>query len=81
MSASGTWDRSYRREITNDIVKIFQDVESFMGIQMRRENERRHYTNFYKVKIMIIRLAFKSSGRVVNLFIFYFLTMFIHPSF
>ena len=37
-------NRRYRREVINEIVKIFQNVESFIKIQMRSRNGRRHYT-------------------------------------
>ena len=59
-------DRKHRRETINEIVGIFQNVESFMEIFERRGH--RHYTRFCKVKI--IRSTMRSNGGAVSLFIF-----------
>ena len=48
-------NRRCRRELINEIVRIFQAVESFIKIRMRSGNEKRYYTSLYKVKIMIVR--------------------------
>ena len=39
------------------IVRIFQEAESFMEVQVRIRNKRRYYASFCKGKIMIIRPA------------------------
>ena len=51
----------YRREVINEIVRIFQDAESFMKIQMRSGSGRKHYANLCKAKIMVIRQIEKQS--------------------
>ena len=44
------------------IVRISQKAESFMEIQIRSGDGRRHYTDFGKVKKVIIRPALRSNG-------------------
>ena len=39
---SGVRDRRERRKGINKILRVFQDVESFMEIYMRRGNRRRY---------------------------------------
>ena len=65
----GVRDRRHRIEVNNEIARIFQDVESFIEIQVRRGNGRRHYISFYKGNILFIKPAMKEA---VNLFIFTF---------
>ena len=65
-------DRRYRREVIDEIVRIFQDAESVMKIQVRRESGRRHFSSFCEIKIMTISPAMINNGRIVNLFILYF---------
>ena len=48
-------DRKHRREVLNEFVRIFQGVECLIEIKVRIGNERRYYTSFGNVKIMIIR--------------------------
>ena len=50
----------------NEIVGIFQDIETFMEIQVKRGHARRYYTSFCKVKIMIIRTAVRSIARTFD---------------
>ena len=38
------------REVINETVRILHDVESFMEIQMRSGNGRKHYKAFVKSK-------------------------------
>ena len=51
----GIRNRRFRREVINEIVRIFQTVESLIKIQMRSGNERKHFTSHCKIKIMIVR--------------------------
>ena len=51
-----------RREVINNIARIFQCAENFMKIQMRGGNGRKHYTSLCKVKIMIVRPTKRSNG-------------------
>ena len=43
-------DGRYRKEAINEIVRIFQNVESFIKIQMRSGIGRRHSQTFVKSK-------------------------------
>ena len=51
----------YGREVINEMIRIFQDVERFMKIQFRSENTRMHYMNLCKIKIMIVRQTIGSN--------------------
>ena len=42
----GVRDGMNGREVINDIVRIFQDVEKCLKTQMRSGNGRKHYTSF-----------------------------------
>ena len=42
---SGVRDRRCTREVINEIVAIFQNVEGFIKVQIRNGNWRRHYTS------------------------------------
>ena len=50
---SGIRSMRYRKEIINEIVRIFEDTKSFIELEMSSENERRHYNSFCKLKIFI----------------------------
>ena len=56
---AGIRDRRQRGGFINETVRIFQVVESFMKIQIRSGNGRRHYTSLCKIKIMIVRPTMK----------------------
>ena len=36
----------HRKKVVNNVIKIFQNVEDFIEIQMRGGNERRHCISF-----------------------------------
>ena len=50
--------------VVNENIRVFQGVENFMEIEMKR---KRHYTNFYEVKIMNLRPVMRRNGRSINL--------------
>ena len=52
--------------VITEIVKIFQGIESFKEIQIRRGTGRKYYISFCKDKTMIINLAVRSNGRNIN---------------
>ena len=73
--------RRRRKEIIDEIVRIFQNVESFIKIQIIIENGRWHYTRIFKINMIIVRPTMRYNGWSINLFIFNFMTIFIQPSF
>ena len=56
----------------NKIHRIFHVMVRFMEIQVKRRNELRHYINFCKIKIRLIKVATKNIERARSLFISYF---------
>ena len=60
---SGIKDRKYQREIINEIVRLFQDIESFMKIQTRRTVGRRHHIKAIVVSSKIEIMIVTSSGK------------------
>ena len=57
---SGVRDKRSRREIKK-IDRIFLNLEIFMEIQVRRENEKINYISFRKVKMVSTRQVMRRS--------------------
>ena len=57
--------RKQRREVINEIVRIFQDVKTFMEIEIRRQYRKTCCTSFFKEHIIIVRSAVRTNGKAV----------------
>ena len=58
-------------------LEFVHNAKSFMDIQMRRRNRRRHYTSFWKTKAIIAGPEMGKNRRGRNILITYFPTVHI----
>ena len=61
----GVRDWKHGRAVIDEDVRIFQNIESFIKIQMRSGNGRL-YTSLWKIKIIIVRPTMRSNGRAIS---------------